>query len=97
MADNQSYDFIISDEGEVILILHARDTTPENPAVHLVTEEHEVQIYRNKQDALTLKYVDSDVFNNLIEEESLLICEVKPTSNPDETEIIYTYEAPIIE
>lgn len=97
MANNNTYDFIISDENEVMLILYSRDTAPENPAVRLNANEHIVELYRNAQDALTLQYVDSEVFSNLEEEDNLLVCEIQPTENPDETEIVYTYEAPIVE
>ena len=97
MANNDTYDFLISDENEVMLILYSRDSTPENPAVHLDAENHTVELYRNPEDALTLQYVDSDIFTNLAEEESLLVCEIQPTENPDETEIVYAYEAVIVE
>ncbi|MBQ8481762.1 MAG: hypothetical protein IJ532_04445 [Alphaproteobacteria bacterium] len=97
MANNNTYDFLISDENEVMLILYSRDSEPENPAVHLDAENHTIELYRNSEDALTLQYVDSDIFNNLAEEDKLLVCEIQPTDNPDETEIIYAYEATFVE
>lgn len=97
MTNNDTYDFIISDENEVMLMLYSRDSVPENPAVRLDAENHVVELYRNADDALTLQYVDSDVFANLSEEDNLLVCEIQPTDDPDETEIVYAYEAPIVE
>lgn len=97
MVGNNTYDFIISDKNEVMLILYSRESAPENPAVRLDTENHIVELYRNSQDALTLQYVDNDVFNNLSEEENLLVCEIQPTDDPDETEIVYAYHATIVE
>lgn len=97
MANNSTYDFIISDENEVMLILYSRDSAPENPAVSLDPENHIIELYRNNNDAVFLQYVDSDVFTNLAEESELLVCEIQPTDDPDETEIVYTYHAAIIE
>lgn len=97
MVGNNTYDFIISDKNEVMLILYSRESAPENPAVRLDAENHIVELYRNSQDALTLQYVDNDVFNNLSEEENLLVCEIQPTDDPDETEIVYAYHATIVE
>ena len=97
MASDNTYDFIISDEKEVMLILYSRESAPENPAVRLDAENHTIELYRNKEDALTLQYVDSDVFTNLAEENELLVCEIQPTDDPDETEIVYAYQATIVE
>ena len=92
-----TFDFLISNEDEVMLILNARDTNPRDPAVRLRPEEHIVELYRSPQEPYTLQNVDADVFRLLKEEDNLLICEISPTDNPDETEIVYAYEAPIIE
>lgn len=97
MANNDTYDFLISEENEVMLILSSRNSAPENPAVRLDAENHLIELYRNTEDAVTLQYVDSDVFTNLAEDESLLVCEIQPTDDPDETEIVYVYHAVIVE
>jgi hypothetical protein len=97
MANNDTYDFIISDENEIMLILHSRDSAPENPVVRLNADNRTVELYRNAEDAVTLQYVDSDIFNNLAEDNKLLVCEIQPTDDPDETEIVYAYHADIVE
>lgn len=93
MINNNTYDFIISDENEIMLILHSRDNAPENPIVYLDTKEHTVELYRNDNDAVTLEHVDNEVFTILAEKNSLLICEIQPTENPEDSEITYTYKA----
>ncbi len=95
--DVNTFDFLISDANEVMLILYARDLAPEEPLVRLNPEQKNVELYRRKNDAFTLEKVDDDVFEILKNEEKLLICEILPTDNPEETEIVYTYEAPIVE
>lgn len=96
-VDTNTYSFLISEENEVMLIIYARDIEPEQPAVRLNPEEHNVELYRRVNDAFTLENVEDEVFTLLKDEENLLVCEILPTPDPDETEIVYTYEAPIIE
>ncbi|MBQ7632631.1 MAG: hypothetical protein IJS88_00770 [Alphaproteobacteria bacterium] len=94
--DINTFDFLISEENEVMLILYARDIAPEDPIVRLNPENNTIELYRMKNDAFTLEKVDNEVFELLKNEKNLLVCEILPTENPDETEIVYTYEAIII-
>ena len=95
--DTNTFSFLISDENEVMLILYARDIEPEQPAVRLNPAEKNIELYRRINDAFTLEKVEDEVFRLLKDEESLLVCEILPTDDPDETEIVYTYNAIIIE
>lgn len=97
MFDTDTFDFLISDENEVLLILTARDTPPDIPAVRLKAAEHTIELYRHVGDSFLLRPVDDRVFMLLSGASSLLVCEILPTDNPDETEIKYTYEAEIID
>ena len=94
--DINTFDFLISEENEVMLILYARDIAPEDPIVRLNPENNTIELYRMKNDAFTLEKVDNEDFELLKNEKNLLVCEILPTENPDETEIVYTYEAIII-
>lgn len=95
--DPNTFDFLISEENEVMLIIYARDIAPEDPIVRLNPEQKNVELYRRRNDAFTLESVSDDVFAILKNEEKLLVCEILPTEDPDETEIVYTYEALIVE
>ncbi|MBP5214995.1 MAG: hypothetical protein J6039_00350 [Alphaproteobacteria bacterium] len=94
---NSAFDFLITDRDEIVLILSAQDTPPDTPAVRLHPDSKTVELFRHPGDAYTLENVDDEVFSLLAEEEVLLVCETAQTDNPDETEIVYTYEAVIIE
>ncbi|MBQ8671204.1 MAG: hypothetical protein IJ525_01650 [Alphaproteobacteria bacterium] len=96
MADMNTFDFMISEDNEVMLVIYARETEPVGPAVRLIAKEQVVELYRNGADALTLQEVGAEIFNNLHDKEKLLVCEIAPTDNPDETEIVYAYEATIV-
>lgn len=95
--DVNTFDFMISEENEVMLVIYARDIAPEDPIAHLDPEHKTVELYRRKNDAFTLENVDEEVFELLKKEDNLLVCEILPTDNPDETEIIYTYEATLVD
>lgn len=97
MPDMNTFDFMITEEDDVLLLLYARETAPDRPAVQLRPEEHIVNLFRNDDEALSLEGVEDAVFENLKEESTLLVCELAPTDNEDENEIVYTYEADIIE
>lgn len=95
--DVNTFDFMISEENEVMLVIFARDIAPEDPIARLDPEHKTVELYRRKNDAFTLENVDDEVFELLKKEDNLLVCEILPTDNPDETEIIYTYEATLVD
>ena len=99
MPDLNTFDFMITDEGDVMLVMYARDIEPhENPAVILYPDDHVIEFYRSDTEAMTLEEVDDDVFKNLENEPTLLVCEINPddSENPEEAEIVYAYEAEII-
>lgn len=95
--DVNTFDFMISEENEVMLVIYARDIAPENPIARLDPENKTVELYRRKNDAFSLENVSDDVFELLKDEDNLLVCEIMPTENPDETEIVYTYEATLVD
>lgn len=95
--DVNTYDFLISDENEVMLLLYARDIAPEEPVVRLNPEQKIIELYRRRNDAFTLENIEDKIFEILKNETKLLVCEIYPTPNLDETEIVYTYEATIVE
>lgn len=97
MTDFNTFDFMITDENEVMLLLYARDTAPQNPKAKLNYEEHSIILTRNGEDVVTLENIENEVFDDLQDENTLLVCEIEPTENEDESEIVYTYEADIID
>lgn len=97
MSDYNTFDFMVTEENDVMLLLYARNTAPENPHVRLNSAGHTVELQRNDEDTVTLQEVEDEIFENLTDEETLLVCEIAPTENDDESEIIYTYEAEIKE
>ncbi|MBR6356497.1 MAG: hypothetical protein IKR92_06560 [Alphaproteobacteria bacterium] len=95
--DTNTFEFLISDEDEIMLLLYARDIAPEQPAVRLSPEDKTIELYRRVDDAFTLEKVEDEVFELLKDAETLLVCEILPMEETEETEIVYTYNATIIE
>ncbi len=96
MPDFNTFDFMVTDENDVMLLLYARDTAPENPTVQLNYDEHNIVLSRNAEDVLTLENVEDEIFDNLQDDNTLLVCEIEPTDSEEDAEIVYTYEANII-
>lgn len=95
MADFDGFEFIITEEDDVMLIIYARSSDPENPEVELNKEQKSIVLRRNSTDIVTLENVEDKILNNLSEEKALLIAEVVPTDNPLEHEVKQVYNAVI--
>ena len=90
------FDFVIGDKNEVLLVLSAQEQIPNEPALVLDPEEHSATLFRNEDDELTLENVSDDAFKALEDKDEVMVCEVEPTDNPDETRIVSNYYAEII-
>lgn len=97
MPDFNTFDFMVTDENEVLLLLYARESEPQEPTVELNYDEHTIVLKRNEDDFLTLENIEDEIFDDLQEEDTLLVCEIAPTEDDEEEEIVYTYEADIID
>jgi hypothetical protein len=95
MADFDGFEFIITEEDDIMLIIYARSTNPENPEVELNKEQKRVILRRNSTDVVTLEGVEDKIMENLSQEKALLIAEVVPTDNPLEHEVKQVYNAVI--
>ena len=95
MPDFDGFEFIITEEDDVMLIIYARSSDPENPQVELNKEQKRIILRRNNTDIVTLENVEDKILNNLSEEKALLIAEVVPTENPLEHEVKQVYNAVI--
>ena len=90
-----TYDFLINDEDEAMLLLYVRDTAPENPQIEINIQEKSGVLTRNKDDFVTLTDIPTDVLDALQDADKLLVCELSKAANEQDTEIIYAYEAEI--
>lgn len=98
MADEQqfeTYDFLINDEDEVMLLLYVRDGAPENSSIDVNIEEKSAILYRNDNDDIIIKDIPDEIMDSLSEADKLLVCELSIEADEKDTQIIYAYEAEI--
>lgn len=95
MADVATYDFIVNDEDEVMLLLYARETKPENARVKLNIDERSAELTRNALESIILEDIPVDVFDSLTDADKLLVCEITDTERDEDSKLIYAYEADI--
>lgn len=91
----ETFDFLINDEDEVMLLLYEREGEPNDPRITLNSEDGSAVLYRNAEDSLLLSDISSDIFDSLSDADKLLVCELSRTENDDDAEIVSAYEADI--
>ncbi len=97
MSENfDTYDFLINDEDEVMLLLYARNGEPSESSFEFDIEEKSAILHRNPQDDINLSGIPDDVLDSLQDADKLLVCELSLEDNEQDTQIIYAYEAEII-
>lgn len=90
-----TYDFLINDEDEAMLLLYVRDSAPENPSIEIDLDAKTAILNRNNEDSLSLSNVPDDVLDSLQDADKLLVCELSMEEDEKETQIVYAYEAEI--
>ncbi len=94
--DNITYDFVVNDEDEVMLLLYAGESAPATETrIVLDAENHSAELFRNDDESIVLEAIPDEIFDSLIDADKLLVCELSKTENEDDSRIVYAYEADI--
>lgn len=93
--DFETYDFLINDEDEVMLLLYVRDGEPADASFEFNLDDKSAVLHRNPQDNISLSSLPDDVLDSLQDADKLLVCELSIESNDKDTQIVYAYEAEI--
>lgn len=91
----ETFDFLINDEDEVMLLLYQREGEPQNPHIEIDEEEKAALLYRNENDIIQLNDISEDVLDSLQDADKLLVCELSRNKDDEEDEIVHAYEAEI--
>lgn len=95
-AGDITYDFVVNDEDEVMLLLYAGETVPATETrIVLDAENHSAELFRNEDESIVLEAIPDEIFDSLIDADKLLVCELSNTENEDDSRIVYAYEADI--
>ncbi len=87
--DINEYDFLFSDDGELMLVMDGFDEEPENPCLTL-GDNQAVLIRSNKMPFLRLTDVPENVLETLENVGQILVCEVDEDGTPSQI-----YGAPV--
>ncbi|MBQ9731705.1 MAG: hypothetical protein IJV97_01280 [Alphaproteobacteria bacterium] len=93
--DLNSYDFLINEEDEVMLLLYARESAPQNSTIEISVENKSAVFYRNADDVLNLTDIPDEVLDCFADTDKLLVCEISHEEDEKDTQITYAYEAEI--
>ena len=97
MTENNSnfYDFIINEDDEIMLLLYAKDTKPENPHIDIDIKNNQAFLYRSKNEGILIEDISDEILDILHDSDKLLICELSDEDNEEDIKIINAYEAEI--
>lgn len=92
-----TFDFLVNDEDEVMLLLYERESEPTaNPRIEFNIEEKSALLYRNDDDILELTDIEDSILDSLQDADKLLICELSQEKDSDgDNTIARAYEADI--
>lgn len=98
MDENElnTYDFVVNDEDEVMLLLHAQESEPHNARFEIDMNEKSAVLVRNENDEILLEGIEDNILDSLQDEDKLLVCELKIGETDEDSQIVYAYEADIV-
>ena len=95
IKDLSSYDFIINDEDETMLLLYAQEEAPTNPVFDISFDTKSALLLRNENSGVELKDIPDNILDSLQDTDKLLVCELSAEEKEEDTKIIYAYEAEV--
>ena len=90
-----TFDFIVNDEDEVMLLLYSRDSKAQNAFIEISADEHSAILHRNENDSVLLQNIEDNIIDSLQDADTLLVCELNPDENQEDAQIVDAYEADI--
>ena len=89
-----TFDFVINEEDEAMLLLYARENEPQNPRIELDIENKSAVLYRTPDEAIDLEDIPDEALDSMADADKLLVCELARQEDKD-SDIVYAYEADI--
>lgn len=97
MTDTATYDFVVNDEDEVMLLIYASETEPYQPKFVLDIDSKTAELQRNDEEVLVLEAVPESIFDSLADADKLLVCELADTKPKENSHLVRAYEADILD
>ena len=93
--DYNTFDFLINDEDEVMLLMYAREGEPSKASISFNPSTASAIFIRREGEEIELSEIPAEVLDSIVEADSLLVCELSKEEKDEDTEIVYAYEAEI--
>ena len=74
--DFETYDFLINDEDEAMLLLYVREGEPENATINLDIDNKSAVLNRNAGDKIELQNIPDEIIDSMEDADKLLVCEL---------------------
>lgn len=91
----ETYDFLVNDEDEAMLLLYVRPGEPKDSTIDIDRTERSGVLHRNSEDDILLTDIPAEVIDSLNDADKLLVCEMSIEDKEEDTQIVYAYEAEI--
>lgn len=97
MTENNfnTYEFIINDDDEIMLLLYSQNGHPESPILEIEAKERKGFLYRSKGSGLAIEDITEDDLDILCLSDKILVCEISTDKNEDDVKITNAYECAI--
>lgn len=97
MADEDlnTFDFVVNDANELMLLIHAQDTEAKNARLELNVDENSALLVRNEESELLLEGLPEDIVDSLLDADALMVCEIRVGETDEDSEIVNAYEADV--
>ncbi len=93
--NTNSYDFLINEEDEVMLLLYSRQGSPETPSISIDASTNSATFFRNKADSFSLQDIPAEIIDALQDADNILVCEMN--EDDENPQLVNAYEAEIID
>ncbi len=93
--NNNTYDFLINDEDEAMLLLYAHQGEPCDSSIEIDIKNKSAILHRTPTDDVFLSEIPDDVLDSIQEADKLLVCELSVEKDDKDTKIVFAYEADI--
>jgi hypothetical protein len=93
--NTNTYDFLINEDDEVMLLLYEKESSVENPQISIDPLKSCAVLRRNDLDGVEITDISEDILDIILEQETLLVCELSAEDNEEDTKITNAYEATV--
>lgn len=93
----ETFDFLVNDEDEVMLLLYEREGEPSStPNIEFDVASKSALLFRSDNDVIELEDIPDNIFDSIQDADKLLVCELSKEQDEDgDNAIRYAYEADI--